>query len=379
MQTPLAVTLAAAVAASLLVAPAAASATTTATRTGNAITITGDDGPNVISVNSVGDFIMYEDKSGPYIVAGSGCFQESPSLINCGQGGFGLKATIALGAGDDTYDDRLPRTDWPAVALDAGDGNDVVNGSYGNDVLHGGAGDDELRGISGNDQIFGDGGNDQIHGGAGDDTVDGGAGRDSINGDGDYSGNGLASGNDTILARDGEIDQVACGFGADSAVLDANDVVDLITDCEAVDRPTAPAAAGGGSTTTPPAATAPATTTPPAALTVAVGRPSLTKLTALARGKAMSFTMTLSQPCAATSTLTISQAEARRTHLGTSSVILARRVEAAPAATLRGSLTIKKAYRAKLRKARRLKATLAVSCVGASGRASTSVALVLSR
>src|SRR3954451_20800824 len=78
-------------AALLLALPAAASATTTATRVGNAITITGDDGPNVISVNNVGDFIMYEDTSGPNIVAGEGCFQESPSLINCGQGGPGIK------------------------------------------------------------------------------------------------------------------------------------------------------------------------------------------------------------------------------------------------------------------------------------------------
>ena len=126
------------VAALLLALPAAASATTTATRVGSAITITGDDGANLISVNNVGDFIMYEDTSGPNIVAGAGCFQENPSLINCGQGGFGLTATITLGGGDDTYDDRLPRTDWPVVDLDAGDGNDTINGSYGNDVLRGG-------------------------------------------------------------------------------------------------------------------------------------------------------------------------------------------------------------------------------------------------
>src|SRR3954451_4406627 len=106
----------------ILALPSVASATTTATRAGNAITITGDEGPNVVSVNNIGDFITYEDKSGPNIVAGAGCFQESPSLINCGQGGFGLKATITLGGGDDTFDDRLPRTDWPVDDLDAGDG-----------------------------------------------------------------------------------------------------------------------------------------------------------------------------------------------------------------------------------------------------------------
>src|SRR3954447_12578662 len=254
------------VAALLLAVPAVASATTTATRVGNAITITGDDGPNVISVDSVGDYIMYEDKSGPNIVAGAGCFQENPSLINCGQGGFGLTAAITLGGGDDTYDDRLPRTDWPVVDLDAGDGNDTINGSYGKDPLRGGAGNDTLRGIGGDDQIDGGPGDDTIHGGADNDTVTGGPGRDSINGDGDYSGTTLG-GNDTIQARDGEIDQVACGYGADSAVLDANDVVDLVTDCENVDRPAADPGPGGGPTP-PPAG--PGTTPPPAALTISL-------------------------------------------------------------------------------------------------------------
>jgi hypothetical protein len=211
------------VAALVFLMPAAASATTTATRVGNAITITGDDGPNVISVNNVGNFIMYEDTSGPNIVAGDGCFQENPSLINCGQGGSGLIATITLGGGDDTYDDRLARTDWPVADLDAGDGNDTINGSYGSDILRGGPGNDTLRGIAANDQIDGGPGDDTIHGGADDDLVIGGPGRDSINGDGDYSGTTLG-GNDTIQARDGETDQVACGFGADTAVLDASDV-----------------------------------------------------------------------------------------------------------------------------------------------------------
>src|SRR3954469_2378350 len=98
-------------AALLLALPVAASATTTATRSGNTITITGDDGPNVISVNNTGNVITYEDPTGPNIVAGVGCIQDSATLIECGLGGFGLKATITLGGGDDTYDDRLARTD----------------------------------------------------------------------------------------------------------------------------------------------------------------------------------------------------------------------------------------------------------------------------
>ncbi|MBI5106392.1 MAG: hypothetical protein HZB46_15645 [Solirubrobacterales bacterium] len=356
---------AAVVAAVLLALPAAASATTTATRAGNAITITGDDGVNVISVNNVGDFIMYEDKSGPGIVAGAGCYQENPSLINCGKGGFGLKATITLGGGDDTYDDRLPRTDWPVVDLDAGDGNDTVNGSYGNDVLRGGAGNDTLRGIGGDDQIDGGPGDDTIHGGADNDTVVGGPGRDSISGDGDYSGSSFG-GNDTIQARDDEIDQVACGFGADSAVLDAADVVDQVTDCEAVDRPAA--GGGGGSTPTPtPAPSPPAATPAPAALAVTLARPKRTGLRALAAGRPVAVTATISQPCAATLKLTVSAAEARRAKLGRTKLTLASAVKAAPAGTLRASLKVKKAYRSKLRRLKRLKTTLSIACAGASG------------
>jgi hypothetical protein len=335
---------------------------------GNAITITGDDGPNVISVNNVGDFIMYEDPTGPNIVAGDGCYQENPSLINCGQGGFGLKATITLGGGDDTYDDRLARTDWPVAELDAGEGNDTINGSYGSDVLRGGAGNDTLRGIAGDDQIDGGPGDDTIHGGADNDTVIGGPGRDSINGDGDYSGS-VGGGNDTIQARDGEIDQVACGFGADAAVLDADDVVDLVTDCEAVDRSGAGGGGGGGGST--PAPTPPAETPAPAPLTVALTKPKPIGLRALASGKAVAVTATISQPCAATLKLAVSAAEARRAKLGRKAVTLATAVKAAPAGTLRASLKVKKTYRSKLRRLKRLKTTLSITCAATSGTPTT--------
>jgi len=342
----------AALAASLLLAlPAAASATTTATRVGNVITITGDDGPNVVSVDSNGNFIMYRDTSGPYIVAGDGCFQESPSLINCGQGGPGITATIALGAGDDTYDDRVARTDWPAADVDAGDGNDIVNGSYGNDNLRGGAGNDTLRGIAGNDQIDGGAGDDTIHGGADDDTIVGGPGRDSINGDGDYSGTTLG-GNDTIRARDGEIDQVTCGWGADTAELDAADMADV--DCEAVDRPAAtPGGDSGGGTST--------------GMTVSLAKPRPVGLRALAKGKALYVNATIAEPCTGTLKLSVSAAEARRTKLGRSKLTLASIVGDAPAGTVRMALKVKRTYRSRLRPLKRLKTTLSIVCTNAAG------------
>ena len=325
----------------------AASATTTVTRDGNAITITGDDGPNAISVDGTGNFISYKDPSGPNIVAGNGCAQDSPSLIYCGEGGPGLTATVVLGAGDDTYDDRVARTDWPVADLDAGDGNDTVNGSYGADLLRGGAGNDVLRGIAGNDQIDGGPGDDTIHGGADDDTIFGGPGRDLINGDGDYSGTALG-GNDTIQARDGEVDQVTCGWGADTAVLDAADVEDV--DCETVDRP----AAGPGPG-------------PAGALTVRLTRPRAIGLRALANGKALVVPATISEPCTGTLKLSTSAAEARRAKLGRSKVTLASIAGDAPAGNVRLSLTVKKAYRAKLRRLKRLQTTLSIVCVAASG------------
>jgi hypothetical protein len=333
----------------LLALPAAASATTTATRVGNAITITGDDGPNVVSVDSNGNFIMYKDPTGPNIVAGDGCFQENPSLINCGQGGVGLTATVVLGGGDDTYDDRVARTDWPVAAVDAGGGHHTVHGSYGNDILRGGDGNDTLRGIAGNDQIDAGAGDDTIHGGADDDTIVGGPGRDSINGDGDYSGTTLG-GNDTIKARDGEVDQITCGWGADSAEVDAGDLEDV--DCETVDRSTAAPGGGGG---------------PSGTLTVTLAKPKGVGLLALGAGRALAVIASFSEPCSGTLKLAVSAAEARRAKLGRSKLTIASLAGDVPAGTVRISLKVKKAYRSKLRRLKRLKTNLTIVCTGASG------------
>ena len=149
-------------------------------------------------------------------------------------------------------------------------------------------------------------------------------------------------------------------MGADSAVLDANDVVDLVTDCEAVDRPAAAPGGGGGAVVARDAAGA--------ALTVGLSKPTPIGLRALARGKALAVTATISQPCAATLKLAVSAAEARRAELGRTAVTLASPVKAAPAGTLRASLKIKKAYRSKLGHLKKLKATLSISCVGRLGR-----------
>jgi Ca2+-binding RTX toxin-like protein len=87
-----------------------------------------------------------------------------------------------------------------------------VEGSLSGDTLAGDDAPNALRGRAGDDTLTG---------GGGDDIIDGGTGADTISGD---------AGDDVILARDGEVDRIACGDGVDSVVADAQDVV--AADCE---------------------------------------------------------------------------------------------------------------------------------------------------
>jgi Ca2+-binding RTX toxin-like protein len=87
-----------------------------------------------------------------------------------------------------------------------------VEGSLTGDTVAGDAGPNALRGSAGDDTLSG---------GGGDDVIDGGTGADTISGDG---------GDDVILARDGEVDRIACGDGIDSVVADAQD--EVAADCE---------------------------------------------------------------------------------------------------------------------------------------------------
>jgi len=100
--------------------------------------------------------------------------------------------------------------------------------------LVGTAGNDTLTGYSFDDVIVGGAGADLVFGGYGNDTITGGPGSDVVHGD-SVTGSIAAYGNDVIDVRDGEMDDVTCGVGADRVVADANDVV--APDCETVERP----------------------------------------------------------------------------------------------------------------------------------------------
>lgn len=117
--------------------------------------------------------------------------------------------------------------------------------------LAGGGGDDRLRGGDGADAVDGGAGDDVLDGGYGDDRIVGGPGRDVLAGDSMGAECGpsfckLPYGNDLVEARDGEVDSITCGAGADRVIADAIDVV--APDCETVERPAGPVpGAGGGS------------------------------------------------------------------------------------------------------------------------------------
>ncbi|MDB5999943.1 MAG: hypothetical protein JWP52_1642, partial [Rhizobacter sp.] len=77
---------------------------------------------------------------------------------------------IASGPGHDVIDLTSNRFAYGDVALDGGDGDDILWSSAGNDSLIGGTGSDRLAGGAGRDLLDGGTGNDQLEGGIGNDT-----------------------------------------------------------------------------------------------------------------------------------------------------------------------------------------------------------------
>jgi Ca2+-binding RTX toxin-like protein len=85
---------------------------------------------------------------------------------------------------------------------------------------------DLIRGRGGADLIRGRGGNDILRGGRGGDRIGGGKGFDRLLG---------GRGGDRLAARDGHPDELDCGRGRDTAVVDARE--DGVFDCERVVTP----------------------------------------------------------------------------------------------------------------------------------------------
>jgi RTX calcium-binding nonapeptide repeat (4 copies) len=128
------------------------------------------------------------------------------------------------GGGSDiaAYDERVD----PVTATLDELANDGVNGE--GDFIHMDV--ESVVGGSASDSLTGSAEPDGLFGGPGPDTLDGRGGADVINGEAD---------NDTVLARDGALDDIDCGPGVDTAIVDSSDKV---VGCETVSTPPLPPA-----------------------------------------------------------------------------------------------------------------------------------------
>jgi Ca2+-binding RTX toxin-like protein len=236
-----------------------------------------------------------------------------------------------------------------------GAGPDGFDGNAGNDVLRGGAGNDNLYGGSGDDQVYGEAGVDKVEGGSGADLVDGGPGTDQIYGD-------IASCSflcpfdpDTIAAVDGEKDTVDCGGGADTARVDA---IDVVAFCASVERAAPPTPAPAP----PPPPTAP---TGAAAFTI-----TLSGSASIKRGIAV----IVACPAACTYSVTIVLAPkvARKYGLGHKAVTIGTfRGKLLAGGRKKVTVRLSALARRKLKHAKKVAATLRLSAKGAAGPTTT--------
>jgi len=149
------------------------------------VRIEGTDGDDIINVVVDGPSITYVDAgSGDDIIEGS----DERDII------FG-------GEGDDTVNGN-GGDDW----INGGAGNDTLNGNNGLDFIIGGSDDDVLTGGDHDDHIYGGFGNDILTGGAGQDDLYGGDGDDVLHGDTATTVDYLYgdAGNDTIYGYTGD-------------------------------------------------------------------------------------------------------------------------------------------------------------------------------
>lgn len=234
--------------------------------------------------------------------------------------------------------------------LSGGEGNDDfdvwANLDEGNSTLLGNGGDDKLVAGDYQDTLDGGSGNDFINAGFGNDVVTGGPGQDTIQADATSASCGWYSytckipfGNDVVNARDGEADTIDCGVGEDRAVVDA---IDVVANCETVDK--------AGATTGP---GAPAGSDKPA--------PTGPKVTAKQKGAKLAVTVPCAGACKVKATLVV-----KHKTVGKASKTLLKAGDA--------KLTLK------FKKPRKtVSATLKVTVEGADGKTSTSKTVKLSR
>jgi hypothetical protein len=159
----------------------------TAVSVGNGkLAITGDDGPNSVSIELSDDFSAWELTIGGGIDSAVGCESVSAQQLRCPfMGEIDASSSVhgsseGMGAGNDSFtvaygSDNAPQAAF--IVVDLGPGNDVFGGSEMNDHAFGGSGNDVLDGGGGHDIL---GGGDPTGVTAGADKVLGGPGSDEV-------------------------------------------------------------------------------------------------------------------------------------------------------------------------------------------------------
>ena len=155
-------------------------------------------------------------------------FDDNVSVLVDGQPNDG-----EAGEGDNVIAVEKIRVTADQATVVGSDANDDFFVEANGGTIKGMGGNDRLVAYDGHETLEGGDGDDYLEGGFGNDVLDGGPGVDQFMGDRTET-NVIAIGNDQIRARDGNAEPVNCGIGADTAQVDASDVVD--TSCESVDR-----------------------------------------------------------------------------------------------------------------------------------------------
>ncbi len=224
-------------AAAAAIVPGTASAST-ASRTGtNGHTLTlvaaAGEANNIEVYSQPGYVLIWErNNTDPMLGEPAGCVNYNAAQVQCPRS---LVSSVYVVAGD--RDDKIVASvDAPlGVTLSGGTGNDYVDvkGTVGSVTpnantpnLLGGDGHDQVYGWQFSDNLTGGYGDDIMGAGRGNDRLDGGPGADRLDGGED---------SDTIYARDGYRDAVACGTGSDKAQTDKGKPVfeQFVTGCEA--------------------------------------------------------------------------------------------------------------------------------------------------
>jgi hypothetical protein len=261
---------------------------------GTTLVYTGETVRDVVAIQRQDASLLLSAEAGDTILAPRTCTRSGAASVSCPAG---AALEVDLVDGDDALTVSLPDSPAMPLTVSGGNGNDVLDasasasgtlaGDAGNDRLLAGRGTFRLIGSAGNDELVGGpagaitsfvagaqpDGADRLLGGAGTDTADysartaplrlttDGVADDGAAGEGDdiapaveglvggsaadvlAGGPGPSvlramAGDDTVQARNGAVDQVDCGAGTDSALLDAADVA---TACETEQRPAPPA------------------------------------------------------------------------------------------------------------------------------------------